>query len=600
MYRKKKLMKWGCIVLLVLFFVVGIIFVETMGQKKKTEQAVTENGVEETVSDESARYQTDGNLPIHDNSSLYEDEDWDGVTVMYLTVREGNKANGTNHSWTEVNEHSAYYYEENGIERYSSECILQVGDENGPVVGEFGYDSKVPNATVSIRGQSSTRRAVKNYKISIKDGKGSLDEQTVINLNKHLADGVRYRNKLCYELMQEVPGMMSARTRFVHLYVKDETEGGSGEFEDYGLYTQVEQLSKRYLKNHGLDKNGQLYKINFFEFYRYEDVIKLRTDSDYDEVAFEDRLEIKGDTDHSKLIEMLEDVNDYTIPIEEVFSKWFDEENFFSWLSFHILVGNKDTQSRNTFIYSPLNVDKWYFISWDNDASFMAVENELQGWHDGESWDSGVSNYWGNVLISRVLKSEYYRQLLDEKIEEVKGILTEELVTEKIAEYREITTKYLFTYPDVVNSSLTEEEERIVSESIPKEIEKNYNDYKESYNKPMPFYIGVPENRDGTFYIQWDSAYDFNEESIQYTIEIDDSTDFSDPIICESGLYYNSFETDMLPAGQYYVRLKAKNESGYEQYAFDYVVGDNGKIYGMKSFWVMEDGTILEDGYEDD
>ena len=600
MYRKKKLMKWGCIVLLVLFFVVGIIFVETMGQKKKTEQVVTENSVEETVSDESARYQTDGNLPIHDNSSLYEDEDWDGVTVMYLTVREGNKANGTNHSWTEVNEHSAYYYEENGIERYSSECILQVGDENGPVVGEFGYDSKVPNATVSIRGQSSTRRSVKNYKISIKDGKGSLDEQTVINLNKHLADGVRYRNKLCYELMQEVPGMMSARTRFVHLYVKDETEGGSGEFEDYGLYTQVEQLSKRYLKNHGLDKNGQLYKINFFEFYRYEDVIKLRTDPDYDEVAFEDRLEIKGDTDHSKLIEMLEDVNDYTIPIEEVFSKWFDEENFFSWLSFHILVGNKDTQSRNTFIYSPLNVDKWYFISWDNDASFMAVENELQGWHDGESWDSGVSNYWGNVLISRVLKSEYYRQLLDEKIEEVKGILTEKLVTEKIAEYREITTKYLFTYPDVVNSSLTEEEERIVSESIPKEIEKNYNDYKESYNKPMPFYIGVPENRDGTFYIQWDSAYDFNEESIQYTIEIDDSTDFSDPIICESGLYYNSFETNMLPAGQYYVRLKAKNESGYEQYAFDYVVGDNGKIYGMKSFWVMEDGTILEDGYEDD
>lgn len=600
MYRKKKLMKWGCIVLLVLFFVVGIIFVETMGQKKKTEQAVTENSVEETVSDESARYQTDGNLPIHDNSSLYEDEDWDGVTVMYLTVREGNKANGTNHSWTEVNEHSAYYYEENGIERYSSECILQVGDENGPVVGEFGYDSKVPNATVSIRGQSSTRRSVKNYKISIKDGKGSLDEQTVINLNKHLADGVRYRNKLCYELMQEVPGMMSARTRFVHLYVKDETEGGSGEFEDYGLYTQVEQLSKRYLKNHGLDKNGQLYKINFFEFYRYEDVIKLRTDSDYDEVAFEDRLEIKGDTDHSKLIEMLEDVNDYTIPIEEVFSKWFDEENFFSWLSFHILVGNKDTQSRNTFIYSPLNVDKWYFISWDNDASFMAVENELQGWHDGESWDSGVSNYWGNVLINRVLKSEYYRQLLDEKIEEVKGILTEELITEKIAEYREITTKYLFTYPDVVNSGLTKEQESIVSESIPKEIEKNYNDYKESYNKPMPFYIGVPENRDGTFYIQWDSAYDFKEESIQYTIEIDDSTDFSDPIICESGLYYNSFETDMLPAGQYYVRLKAKNESGYEQYAFDYVVGDNGKIYGMKSFWVMEDGTILEDGYEDD
>lgn len=599
MYRKKKLMKWGCIGLLVLFFIVGIILVETMGQNKKTEKQGTETGQEETESEASERYQADGNLPIHDNSSLYEDEDWDGVTVMYLTVREGNKANGTDHSWTEVNEHSAYYYQENGIERYSSECILQVGDENGPVVGEFGYDTKVPNATVTIRGQSSTRRSPKNYKISIKDGKGSLDEQTVINLNKHLADGVRYRNKLCYDLMQEVPGMLSARTRFVHLYVKDETEGGNGEFEDYGLYTQVEQISKRYLKNHGLDKNGQLYKINFFEFYRYEDVIKLRTDPDYDETAFEEKLEIKGDSDHSKLIEMLEDLNDYTIPIEEVFSKWFDEENFFTWLSFQILVGNKDTQSRNTFIYSPLNVDKWYFISWDNDAAFTAAENEMLEWHDGESWDKGASNYWGNVLINRVLKSEYYRQLLDEKIEEVRGILTEELITEKIAGYREITTKYLFDYPDVVSADLTKEQESILSESIPKEIEKNYNDYKESYKKPMPFYIGVPENRDGTFYIQWDSAYDFNEENIQYTIEIDDSPDFSDPIISESGLYYNSFETKMLSAGQYYVRVKAKNDSGYEQYAFDYIVGDNGKMYGMKAFWVMEDGTVLEDNYEE-
>ena len=55
----------------------------------------------------------------------------------------------------------------------------------------------------------------------------------------------------------------------------------------------------------------------------------------------------------------------------------------------------------------------------------------------------------------------------------------------------------------------------------------------------------------------------------------------------------------MLSAGQYYVRVKAKNDSGYEQYAFEYIVGDNGKMYGMKAFWVMEDGTVLEDNYEE-
>ena len=53
----------------------------------------------------------------------------------------------------------------------------------------------------------------------------------MINLNKHEQDQSRFANKLCYDLMSELPGMIAMRTRFVHLYVKDMTEGGSGEFK---------------------------------------------------------------------------------------------------------------------------------------------------------------------------------------------------------------------------------------------------------------------------------------------------------------------------------------------------------------------------------
>lgn len=70
---------------------------------------------------------------------------------------------------------------------------------------------------------------------------------------------------------------MSLRTQFVHLYVRDLTEGNSAEFQDYGLYTQVEQLNKTGMENHGMDSKGQLYKINSFEFFRCEDVIKKKT-----------------------------------------------------------------------------------------------------------------------------------------------------------------------------------------------------------------------------------------------------------------------------------------------------------------------------------
>ena len=186
-----------------------------------------------------------------------------------------------------------YDYEEMGVERYAVNGLLQVGDENGPVEGELGYGQNVPNATVTIRGQSSSRNAQKNYKITIRDDKGMWNDQRVINLNKHMSDFPRFSNKLCYDLQSELPDLISLRTQFVHLYVRDMSEGGSGVFEDYGLYTQVEQLNKRALKSHGLDKNGQLYKINFFEFYRYEDVIMPKNDADYNVEEFEQYLEIK-------------------------------------------------------------------------------------------------------------------------------------------------------------------------------------------------------------------------------------------------------------------------------------------------------------------
>ena len=171
-----------------------------------------------------------GNYPISDKDYLYEKEDPDVVT-MYLTVSYGNEGDGTNHTWEEVNTYSAYYYDDLDIERYMVEGLLQVGDENGPTKGSYGYGEVTPNATVSIRGQTSTYREQKNYKISIKENKPKYQEQRIINLNKHVGESLRFRNKLCFDLMSEIPGMMSVRTQFVHLYVKDLT-AGKREFED--------------------------------------------------------------------------------------------------------------------------------------------------------------------------------------------------------------------------------------------------------------------------------------------------------------------------------------------------------------------------------
>lgn len=564
---------------------------ETVQEASGTvETAAVENYVEkETASLEDFR--------LRDKESVYEDDDEGSVVTMYLTVREGNSAENTNHTWTEVNTYSKYWYEENHIPQYAVEGILQVGDENGPLAGEVGYGALVPNAIIKIRGQTSTRREQKNYKIELKEEAGEWRGQQTINLNKHVNEGLRFRNKLAYDLMKDIPEMMSARTQFVHLYVKDETTGGSGVFEDYGLYTQVEQINKRYLRTHGLDNNGHLYKIENFEFYQYEDAIKLATDPTYDQDAFEDYLEIKGDEDHSKLIAMLRDVNDYSIPIEETVEKWFDTENLCYWMGFHILTGNIDTNARNYFLYSPLNVEKFYIMSWDNDGSFSTLEDQLEGnIVESGSWESGLSNYWGNVLYQRMFKNEQYRDELTEAIEDLHGqYLTAEKINSLISIYKPVVKPYVYSMPDLMYAPLTETEYDAVADSIVGELEQNYQYYLESLEKPMPFYIGVPQANGNSLLIVWDAAYDFDNENITYNIELSSDYLFQNIIYAEQNLRIPQVETSLLPPGQYFIRVTATNESGWTQTSFDYYVIDAGKIYGTKCFYVLEDGTIEED-----
>ena len=535
---------------------------------------------------------------VRDNELLYAHSDDTSVVTMYLTVGRGNAAENTDHSWEEVNTYSVYDYERMGEERYQVAALLQVGDENGPLPDELGYGETTPNATVQIRGQSSSRAAQKNYKIELKKGKGTWNDQRVIALNKHMYEGMRFRNKLAFDILRDIPQLMSLRTQFVHLYVRDLTGDTPDVFQDYGLYTQVEQPNARAMKAHGLNENGHLYKINMFEFYRYEDVIRLQSDPLYDIRAFEERLEVKGNTDHSKLICMLEAVNDVTISVDTLMEKHFDSENLAYWLAFEILIGNTDTQSRNVYIYSPLNSEKWYFLPWDHDGSFMRTEYAVKERSEQGGAEIGVSNYWNNVLFRRCLKSPVFRAQLDAAINDLRTLMTEEYIAEKVNAYAGVTKPYLAVLPDQIHASVTPEEYEYILAAIPGEVEQNYRLYLESYERPMPFYIGVPTAEGGMLSVNWDNSFDFDAQTITYTAEIARDYLFED-VVYRKETVYPLISTKLPEEGQYFVRVQATNEDGKSQYAFDYYVTDEGKHYGMRCFYVMADGTVEVDVYEE-
>lgn len=536
---------------------------------------------------------------LRDNPELYTVYDDSGVVTMYLTVSRGNDSENTNHSWAEINHYSVYDYEAMGVPRYQVAALLQVGDENGPLPGELGYGVEAPNATVQIRGQTSSRNAQKNYKIELKKNKGSWRGQRAIALNKHMSEGLRFRNKMAYDLIKGIDQMMGLRTQFVHLYVKDLTDNDTGAFVDYGLYTQVEQLNKTALKAHGLDSTGQLYKVNFFEFYRYEDAIKLTTDPTFDQAKFDSYLETKGSSDHSKLIEMLEKLNDESQPMEKLLETYFDVENIAYWMAFQLLTDNVDTQSRNMYLYSPQNSDTWYILDWDNDDMLRRKEHELIRFTDAESWEWGISNYWGNVLFRRCLQTASYREALDTAVQELHDYLNADRIEEMTAHYRTITEQYIWQMPDMEHLPLTRTQYDMVAKALPEEIEENYQQYPEGYHYPMPFYIGTPSLQNGVLQLSWDTSYDFNAEDISYTVELARDYQFRQMVYREEHVVLPLTQTAAPAAGQYFIRVRATNASGYTQDAFDYYVIDSGKVYGVKCFYIQPDGTVVEDTYEE-
>lgn len=538
---------------------------------------------------------------LRDRDSIYEDDVEDSVVVMYLTVRRGNAGENTDHTWAEVNAHSKYWYLERGIEQYACEAILQVGDETGPLPEQLGFTALAPNATVTIRGQSSTYYSQKNYKVSLKKDRGSWRGQTTINLNKHQQEGMRFRNKLAFDLLKTIPQTTAARTQFVHLYVRDQTEDPAALFEDYGLYTQVEQLNKAYLRNHDLDRYGQLYKIEFFEWYRYPDTIKLISDPTYDEAAFSQVLESKGNNDHAKLIAMLDAVNDYTVPIEQTVEAWFDIENLVYWMAFHMLVGNYDVQSRNCFLYSPQNLEKFYLLSWDNDVCFSRTEWELRDKQDGTGWERGVSNYWGCALFNRMLRVPRYREALTAAVEDLAAhYVTEDIVAGLVGRYRAVVEPFAYALPDALSTPLSQEMYDVVAKAIPAEVEDNLQAYYESLKKPMPFYIGVPQLEGDVLTMTWDAAYDFAAEPVVYTAVLARDGAFLDVVAAEKGLAVPLLEAQGVGEGQFFLKVEATNASGYTQTAFDsYALGDSGnKIYGTLCFYIMPDGSVVPDGGE--
>ena len=62
----------------------------------------------------------------------------------------------------------------------------------------------------------------------------------------------------------------------------------------------------------------------------------------------------------------------------------------------------------------------------------------------------------------------------------------------------------------------------------------------------MPFYIGVPAVQDNKLHLVWDAAYDFDAESLVYTVEVAADYTFQNVLFRQENLMLPEAEMDLL------------------------------------------------------
>lgn len=529
-------------------------------------------------------------LPIMNNKSVYDNDDPASIVYLYATIMKGAPSDYADNTWYDVNQTVNKF----GVINPTVRCkvLLQEGDENGPVPGMFGYEQELPNGVISVRGQSSTSyRYQKSYRVGLFDESEPWRDTRNIALNKHVYDSVRVRNKLSYDLMQQLPGIVSSRTQFVHLFVKDETVyPKETTFSDYGLYTQVQTVNRAFLRNHGLDTEGHVYKVTLFNFYQNEE-LKLESDPNFDSERFELILSPGGRTnDHEKLLNMIADVNDYSLDIDYVLEKHIDLDSYTTWIAFNMLTGNYDSINQNYILYSPLNSMKWYFIPWDHDGGFLR-EDEIEG----RLSPRGISVYWEVVLHERALKSEVFREALQEKMDIISSIITPELIQQQMDIYYPVVSPFINRMPDKQYYDLNRHKLNFDYEweNLPYSTLIYKDFFIDSFNKPQPFFMTPPEIIDDKLLFEWNSSYHFNNERLYYDFALSTDIHFNNIINEQNGLVTTMALVDMLAPGTYYFKVEVYDIQGHRTKAYGRITGENrARYFGVRSFTITDEGEI--------
>ncbi|MFK7858525.1 MAG: CotH kinase family protein [Granulosicoccus sp.] len=523
---------------------------------------------------------------IGDYNAFYSQDGYETVNVVRMDIRIPNTVQGI----CTIDDQSGCTLADviadiNGNDDFKVEIPVHASGLDLP------DDGSVNNATLRQRGNTARFGPQKSFRLKLDSKENLWRNERRLQLNKNPFEPTRYKNKLAFDLFQNVPHFPSLRTQFVNLWI----DNGQGP-EDFGLFTHTEFVGKEYVANRVLGEDDNLYKIEFFRFSQGDlnSVQVKENGKPLDKEAFASRLEIENGDDHRALVTMLEAMVDPTRTLDSVIEEHFNRNNLLTWLATNLILRQADAITHNFYLYNPAGTERFYILPWDYDGTFEP-EQVLTNSFDNSQLQKrkfyGYARGLYSELVERFYREPGAHDLLVRAIDELRAnYYSDEQILERATALNNAVEPFLTRLPDSNHVNFAANSpERLVSV-----INQNYNDIINNYGIPMePTVLGDPQiDASGILQLEWEPAFDVTgANTLTYDLIISsspffepDNTVFSIDGIPDvrNGLVSYPVNTTSLPSGRVYVRIVARGST------------DPQRIWQTNNnFYRLDDGTDL-------
>jgi len=420
----------------------------------------------------------------------------------------------------------------------------------------FQEGNQKSSAKMRIRGDSSRDYNKKSLKIKIIDSL-SINSKKIFNFNAEYTDLSSLRSFVSSKIFKEL-NYPCFSTSFAKVFINDKF---------HGLFLEVENMDKDFLKNNGLNTKGDLFKAT-------KDGACLNS---VEELEKKWEKKTNKNNDFTPLAQLISDTKD--LPDNEFYD--FVLNNFhytmlIDFLAINSFIANGSTYYHNYYLFQDFTNDgKWIFLPWDLDKTLSYYNWKPYKYHRTSSdWE------FDNPFIEKCFLNPKIFQDFIERINYLGKVIDKDFYKPIYNIAKNKLESYLLK--DSTNKINSKE---IWLDAISRDIsflKNRSNDLvKQIYEMPLPFKVyKTVDEISLPFNLVWEKAAD----SLDVVYEVMLSKDFLFPDSTTYKYRTNKhFLTlqDNIPFNKYYWKVLAiKNENLTEG-------------FNSKNKFLLKKGTIL-------